>query len=210
MEKRNLPMAIIYCVLASLLSLNIFFILYYAFSKGGHILIISAFFIGISSFLYALFNCLFHWITKKTNTLHSLNKLAQITDIIMIFSFSFFYSFIFLNNAQKWVFIGINLFFLFFNIILFSIWTNIPYFLLEIFKDTMLISYIIFSYSLLKSIFLHVSIILIIIGLSLLYTLSIIFKYIFAGTKIKAFYNTSRILYIACIILNLLFFYLNI
>ena len=210
MKEKNLPIAIIYCVLASLFLFNIFLLLPFAFSKGSDISIICAFFIGITLFLYALFNCLFHWITNKTNTLHVLNKLAQIADILMIFSFSFFYSFVFLENAQKWIFFGINLLFLFFDIFIFSIWTKIPYFLSEIFKDMMIIPYIVFGYSILKNLIASIPAILLIISILLLYILSIIFKYLFSGTSRNAFYNTSKILYIICILLNLIFFYFKI
>ncbi len=207
MDKKNLPIAIVYCVFSSLAIINLFFIIFFSFLHGNNYSIISAFFIGISVFLYSLFNCLFHWITHNTKTLKSLNKIRLITEISTIYSILFYFSFIFISGPQKWVFFGINSLFFAINLLLFFIWTNIPYFIAEIFKDIMFLPLIIFAFSIVPSLCSNIYLTLIFVILLLINIISIIFKYIYSGTKHRAFYNTSRILNICSIILCVCLFY---
>ena len=208
MKKRNLPIAIIYCVLNFIAIINLFFIIFFTFKHGNSLKIISAFFIGISMFFYTLFNCLFHWITHNTESLKSLNKISLITDITLIFSFLMYYSFSFMNGPLKWVFFGMNCLFFAVYFFLFFIWTNIPFFIAEILKDTMFLPFIIFSFAIIPSVCKNVITLIIFITIVLLLILSIIFKYVFAGTRKVSFYNVSQILKICSILLNISIFYI--
>ena len=207
MEKRNLPIALVYCVL-TVLSIPLLIIYIFRFFSYGTIFHKICFTIlGISTFLYALFNTLYHWITINKKTLKSLSKIALLSSSLIIFSVLLCYSFCTLSGAKKWImFSFISLFFAY-EQIFFSIWTKIPFFIAEIFKDINCIVIFIFFPTIIHFVYginkLPLFIFFLIVCIILM-VVSIVFKYIYTGTKKACYYTTSRILAILTLTLQII------
>ena len=213
MKSRNLPIAIIYCVFCVLSIPLLIALIYYNFLFGTIYHRVSFLILGISVFLYALFNTLSHWITKDQLTLNSLKKISLITSSLVISSILLVYSFCTLDMAAKWIMFGLICLFFAINQLLFFIWTKIPFFLAEIFKDINYIIYLIFlpcflHYFLINDMFL--SFIILTITSVILLIISIIFKYIFSGTNKVWLYTVSRILSLCSLIIQIIIFLLMI
>lgn len=204
MNNKNLPIAISY----AFLNIFLFFLLlqfYFTnFLMCNTFYKISFIILSVSMLLYTLFQSLFHWITKNEKTLTVLNVLAKDTSTMLISAILLSYSFCIFSGPIKWVSFGLICLFFSICILFFSIWTKIPYFLSEIFKDINLISILIFS----PNIFINLSksgsthaIILIIISI-LLYILSIVLKYVSCAKKSLQTYSIHKFLNISIVLLQ--------
>lgn len=205
MNSRNIPIAIFYCILSVLSIPLLISIIFRIFLFGNNYHRISFLIFGISVFLYTLFNTLSHWITINGTPSKTLKKLSLIFSSMLISALLLCYSFSILTNVPKWIMFGMISLFFMYNELFFSIWTNIPFFLAEIFKDTNYIIYLIFL-PLFFSFFATINVLpFFIIATILCFALmitSIIFKYIFAIKEIPNFYTVSKVLALCTLIIQ--------
>jgi len=207
MNNKNIPIAILYCILSVLSIPFLILLIVHIFLFGNVYHKICFLILGISIFLYALFNTLSHWIVINSNTPKSLKKVALLSSSLLISSILLCYSFSTLSGVSKWIMFGLVSLFFMYNELFFSIWTNIPFFLAEIFKDTNYIIFIIFLPNIIHFFIeknLTLLFVLSTIASIILIIISSVFKYIYAKKKTLYLYTISKVLILCSLIIQVL------
>ncbi len=206
MNNKNIPIAIIYCIFTVLSIPLLIYNIFRIFSFGNSYQKICYLILGISIFFYALFNTLSHWITKNNHTPKPLIKMSRITSSLIISAILLSYAFGILTGASRWVMFGLVCLFFLYNELFFSIWTNIPFFLSEIFKDSNYIVYLIFLPNIISFFTKNNFLLFLVLTITcfILIIISLVFKYIYAKQKRIGLYTASKLLSICALIFQIL------